>query len=78
MKVLCIDGYEDILTEGQIYTVVEVSKKGNYILEEVNIPEPYTSFHSSRFVPVEDDPNSIWTEEMEKQFWSEQPSTTDI
>ena len=52
MRVMCIQGAEGILTEGDIYTVVEITSKGNFILDEVNVPEPFTSFDSSRFVPL--------------------------
>lgn len=72
MRVMCIDGYEGLLTEGNIYTVVEVTQKGNVILEEVQVPEGFTSFASSRFIPIQDDGDL--TNELEVQFWSEQPT----
>jgi hypothetical protein len=68
MRVMCIDGYEDVLTEGEAYTVTKVTKGNNYILEEVDVPQGYTSFNSNRFVPLvtsEDDA-------LEESFWSEQ------
>jgi hypothetical protein len=73
MKVMCINGYENLLIDGDIYTVVEVTKKGNFLLEEVEAPEGFTSFNSDRFIPVQDTEDN-WTEEMEDTFWSEQPS----
>jgi hypothetical protein len=47
--VKCIKGAEGILEEGHEYTVCGVSKKGNFHLMEVDPPEPYTVFDSSRF-----------------------------
>jgi hypothetical protein len=52
MKVLCIDGYEGVLTEGEVYTVAQVTVSNNFLLEEVSVPEGYTSFNSNRFVPL--------------------------
>ena len=73
MKVMCINGYENLLTDGNIYTVVEVTSKGNFLLEEVEVPEGYTSFNSSRFIPVQDTEDD-WTAEIEEQFYKEQPN----
>jgi len=73
MKVMCINGYENLLTDGNIYTVIEVTKKGNFLLEEVEVPEGYTSFNSSRFIPVQDTEDD-WTAEIEEQFYKEQPN----
>lgn len=73
MRVMCIDGYEGLLIEGNIYTVVEVTQKGNFILEEVNVPEGFTSFDYNRFVPIQDTDDDL-TNELEVQFWSEQPT----
>lgn len=53
MKVLCINGSEGILEDGEVYTVIQVSKLGNYILEEVAVPEGYTNFDSNRFIPLQ-------------------------
>lgn len=69
---MCVTGHEGLLEEGNIYTVLEVTSKGNYILEEVEVPEGFTSFSADRFAilnPVDD-----WTQEMEEAFWAEQPS----
>ena len=52
MKVLCVNGYENVLTEGEVYTVAQVTTGNNFLLEEVNVPEGYTSFNSNRFVPL--------------------------
>ena len=57
MQVMCVRGEVGILGEGDIYTVVGLTKKGNYILAEVDVPEPYTSFDASRFVPIQDEPD---------------------
>lgn len=55
MKVVCIKGHEGVLIEGEIYTVVNVTKNGNYLLNELEPPEPYTSFDKDRFDMVSDD-----------------------
>jgi hypothetical protein len=69
MKVLCVNGYEDVLTEGEVYTVAQVTVGNNFILEEVNVPEGYTSFNSNRFVPlITSDEDSL-----SEAFWNEQP-----
>jgi hypothetical protein len=52
MQVMCIQGHEGLLTEGDIYTVVYVTDKGNFLLEEIEVPEPYTSFDANRFIPL--------------------------
>ena len=74
MKVLCINGSEGILEDGEVYTVIQVSKLGNYILEEVAVPEGYTNFDSNRFIPLISTDLDEWTEEMEQQYWEEQPN----
>lgn len=55
MRVVCTRGYEGVLIEGEIYTVINVTKKGNYILNELDPPEPFTSFDKDRFEMVSDD-----------------------
>jgi hypothetical protein len=55
MKVLCIKGQKGFLIEGETYTVINVTKKGNYLLNEIDPPEPYTSFDKDRFEMVSDD-----------------------
>lgn len=52
MRVLCLSGHEGVLKEGEIYTVKEVTDKGNYLLMEVEPPQPYSSFKKERFVPL--------------------------
>ena len=47
--VKCVRGAEGVLTEGQEYTVLQITKKGNYLLEEVNSPFGYSCFDSTRF-----------------------------
>jgi hypothetical protein len=74
MKVLCVQGYENILTESEVYTVSQVTPSGNYLLEEVEVPEGYTSFNQNRFVPLISTDSDEWTEEMEQQYWEEQPN----
>lgn len=54
MRVLCIKGEEGILEEGSVYNVIEVTNKGNYILLEVEPPQPFTSFQYDRFMPIQD------------------------
>lgn len=60
MRVMCINGQKGILEEGEVYTVIYVTTKGNYLLAEVEVPKPYTSFDASRFIPLEDDPVEDW------------------
>lgn len=45
----CIKGHPNLLYEGAYYTVVDITHKGNYILEEVEPPHPHTSFNKERF-----------------------------
>ena len=52
MRVLCIHGYEGVLEEGETYTVREVTDKGNYLLTEVDPPQPYGSFKHQRFISL--------------------------
>jgi hypothetical protein len=63
MKVLCINGYEDVLTEGEVYTVAQVTISNNFLLEEVNVPEGYTSFNSNRFVPLITSDETVYEEQ---------------
>lgn len=64
MRVLCLNGYEGVLSEGEVYTVSEVTHKGNYLLEEVEPPQPYSSFRKERFVPLTDSPETEVVEEI--------------
>ena len=69
MKVLCVNGYENVLTEGEVYTVAQVTTGNNFLLEEIDVPEGYTSFNSNRFVPlITSDEDSL-----SEAFWNEQP-----
>ena len=72
MQVMCNEGHEDLLIQGNIYTVVGITSKGNYILQEVQVPEGFTSFSADRFEILF--PTDDWTEEMEEKYWEEQPS----
>jgi len=63
MKVLCVNGYEDVLTEGEVYTVAQVTVSNNFILEEVSVPEGYTSFNSNRFVPLITSDETVYEEQ---------------
>ena len=74
MKDLCVQGHEDILIESEVYTVYQTTTNGNYLLEEVEVPEGYTSFNQNRFVPLISTDLDEWTEEMEQQYWEEQPN----
>ena len=71
-KVICTLGHQGIIETGEIYTVVDITPKGNFILEEVAPPEGYTSFDKNRFCPIEDFDDG-WNWELEKAFWAEQP-----
>ena len=62
MRVLCLNGYEGVLSEGEVYTVKDVTDRGNYLLEEVEPPQPYSSFKKERFVPLTDSPEEVLEE----------------
>jgi hypothetical protein len=72
MLVRCIKADGNILKEGEIYSVYQVTKQGNYHLHGVTPPEGFNCFDSSRF-EIEDDLFLDWTEELEKEYWEEQP-----
>lgn len=40
---------EGVLVDGGIYTVMDVTQKGNLILFELTPPSPYTTFDKHRF-----------------------------
>lgn len=63
MRVLCIHGHEGVLEEGETYTVSEVTEGGNYLLFEVEPPQPFSSFKSTRFVPLTDSGDELVLEE---------------
>ena len=73
MQVMCVQGHNGLLEDGNIYTVSEVTSQGNFLLEEVDVPEGYTSFSSTRFVTLQSQDD--WSEEMEESYWAEQPPT---
>lgn len=75
MIVKCTKGYEGVLNEGDIYTVIAETDKGNYTLAEVQVPEGFTSFNKDRFEIVSVfDGEEVWDGEMEEAFWAEQPT----
>lgn len=67
MRVMCIQGHEGILEEGETYTVIEHTESGNYLLAEVDPPQPYVCFKSNRFVPLRDLEDIVEVEESEMQ-----------
>jgi hypothetical protein len=72
MLVRCIKGDGNILKEGELYNVIGFTSRGNYHLDGVTPPEGFNCFDSSRF-NIEEGPVEDWTEEMERQYWDEQP-----
>ena len=72
MQVMCIQGHKGLLQEGDIYTVVGVTRNGNYLLQEVDVPEGYTSFSKNRF-SVLDEGDLTWSNDFEEAFWDENP-----
>lgn len=58
MRVKCTKA-EDPLIEDAIYTVDAVTKKGNYILSEVHVPEGFNCFDKNRFEVLE-----VWDEDL--------------
>lgn len=50
--VQCIRGHNNLLINGEIYTVIENGENG-YILLEVSPPPPYTSFKKDRFIDID-------------------------
>jgi hypothetical protein len=76
MLVRCINADGKILKEGEIYFVTAVTKKGNFLLHDVECPLGYNCFDHTRFKVVNDqidEWDAEWTSEMEEEFWSEQP-----
>ena len=55
MRVLCIEGHEGLLEEGGVYSVREITEGGNYVLWEVQPPQPYASFRKERFINLKDE-----------------------
>jgi hypothetical protein len=73
MQVMCIKGHEGLLTEGATYTVTALTPNGNYLLEEVEVPEGYTSFSHDRFAVLSEAEDG-WTLELEEAYWAQQPT----
>ena len=63
MRVLCIEGHEGLLEEGGVYSVREITERGNYILWEVQPPHPYVSFDKERFVHLREE-EDVYEEDM--------------
>jgi hypothetical protein len=73
MRVVCIQGHESLLQDGDIYNVIGVTQNGNFLLEGVEVPEGYTSFAKERFESISDmSLEDTWDEEMEERYWAEQ------
>ena len=72
MLVRCIKGDGKILIEGEVYKVTQVTKQGNYHLEGITPPEGFNCFDQFIF-ELDDDLFLDWTEELEKEYWEEQP-----
>jgi len=66
--VKCVRGAEGVLTEGQEYTVLQITPKGHYIIEELESPFGYDCFDSTRF---EDTGKTVYTE-MREYFSSQE------
>ena len=49
VKCINASGYNSGLIEDAVYKVLEVTEKGNFILEGATPPEPFTSFEKIRF-----------------------------
>ena len=64
--VKCVRGHEGVLVEGTEYTVLQITRKGNYIIEEVNSPFGYDCFDKTRF---EDTGKTVYTEM--REYFSE-------
>jgi hypothetical protein len=64
--VKCIRGEKDILVEGETYTVLQITRKGNFIIEEVESPFGYDCFDSTRF---EDTGKNVYVEM--REYFSE-------
>ena len=64
--VKCVKGAEGVLNEGQEYTVLQITKRGNFIIEEAESPFGYDCFDSTRF---EDTGKTVLTEM--REYFSE-------
>ena len=50
----CIKGEAGIIEKGSIYTVSDITHKGNILLYEVQPPFPHTSFLVNRFREIQE------------------------
>jgi len=64
--VKCINPVDTTLIEGDEYTVMQITGKGNYIIEEVTSPFGYDCFKRTRF---EDTGKTVYTEM--REYFSE-------
>jgi len=73
MRVMCIKGHTGVLEEGEVYHVSQVTKKGHYLLFEVDPPNPYLCFNKDRFVPLTDSDldEELVELQLEKQYGGE-------
>ena len=78
LLIICNKGHEDLLIEGHTYTVKGVTTKGNYILEEVEFPEGFTSFSKDRFEVFGNSLVENWTEDYEKEYWEIQSEISEM
>ena len=61
--VVCVLGHPGVLEQEQIYTVREVTSKGNINVFEAEPPHPYGSFYKERFAEVQSPdaiPEILW------------------
>lgn len=72
MLVRCVKGDGNILKEGEVYFVKDVTRRGNFLLDGVEPPKGFNCFDPERFEFV-NDPVDQWTEELEQEYWAEQP-----
>jgi hypothetical protein len=64
--VKCINPVDTTLVEGEEYTVVQITAKGNFIIEEVTSPYGYDCFKNTRF---QDTGKTVYTEM--REYFSE-------
>ena len=64
--VKCKTAVDTTLIEGEEYTVVQITRQGNYIIEEMTSPFEYDCFSSTRF---ENTGKTVFTEM--REYFSE-------
>lgn len=64
--VKCKNAIDTTLIEGEEYTVVQITRQGNYIIEEMTSPFGYDCFNSTRF---ENTGKTVFTEM--REYFSE-------